>query len=126
MTLSLLPGDAATVLRTLPDGHFHACITRPPYHGMRDYKVPGMIGLEPTCECGREDTVPCRVLDPFAGAGTTLLVADRLGRDATGIELNPEYLAMAKLRIETDDPARVARLERAQGTLGGELLEEAP
>src|SRR3990167_4030622 len=122
MTLSLLPGDAATVLRTLPDGHFHACITRPPYHGMRDYKVPGMIGLEPTCECGREDTVPCRVLDPFAGAGTTLLVADRPGRDATGIELTGGCLAVGKRRIATDDEAGGARLGRAEGTLGGELL----
>jgi hypothetical protein len=42
------------------------------------------------------------VLDPFAGAGTTLLVADRLQRDAIGIELNPEYLAMTQQRIESD------------------------
>jgi DNA modification methylase len=42
------------------------------------------------------------VLDPFAGAGTTLLVADRLQRDAIGIELNPEYLAMTQARIEGD------------------------
>src|SRR6185369_5349431 len=31
------------------------------------------------------------VLDPFSGAGTTCLVADRLQRNAIGIELNPEY-----------------------------------
>jgi len=42
------------------------------------------------------------VLDPFGGAGTTGLVADRLGRDATLIELNPEYAAMARRRIEKD------------------------
>lgn len=42
------------------------------------------------------------VLDPFGGAGTTGLVADRLGRDAILIELNPEYAAMAKRRIEGD------------------------
>ena len=35
--------------------------------------------------------MPCTVLDPFAGAGTTLLVADRLQRDAIGIELNVAY-----------------------------------
>ena len=39
------------------------------------------------------------VLDPFFGAGTTGLVADRNGRDCIGIELNPEYAAMAELRI---------------------------
>jgi DNA modification methylase len=42
------------------------------------------------------------VLDPFGGAGTTGMVADRLGRDAILIELNPEYAAMAQRRIEGD------------------------
>jgi DNA modification methylase len=42
------------------------------------------------------------VLDPFGGAGTTGLVADRLGRDAILIELNPEYAAMAENRIKGD------------------------
>jgi len=42
------------------------------------------------------------VLDPFGGAGTTGLVADRLGRDAILIELNPEYAAMAERRIKND------------------------
>jgi hypothetical protein len=32
------------------------------------------------------EPIPCTVLDPFAGAGTTLLVADRLQRSAIGIE----------------------------------------
>ena len=40
------------------------------------------------------------VLDPFGGAGTTGLVADRLGRDAVLIELNPDYAAIAARRIE--------------------------
>ncbi len=44
------------------------------------------------------------VLDPFGGAGTTGLVADRLKRDAILIELNPAYAAMAKARIEGDCP----------------------
>lgn len=44
------------------------------------------------------------VLDPFGGAGTTGLVADRLGRDAILIELNPEYAAMAERRIKGDNP----------------------
>lgn len=42
------------------------------------------------------------VLDPFMGAGTTGLVSDRLGRDCIGIELNPEYAAMARKRIADD------------------------
>lgn len=44
------------------------------------------------------------ILDPFGGAGTTGLVADRLKRDAILIELNPEYAAMAERRIRGDAP----------------------
>lgn len=44
------------------------------------------------------------VLDPFGGAGTTGLVADRLQRNATLIELNPEYAALARRRIDGDAP----------------------
>ena len=39
------------------------------------------------------------VLDPFAGSGTTGAVACRLGRNFVGVELNPEYAAMAERRI---------------------------
>ena len=42
------------------------------------------------------------VIDPFGGAGTTGLVADRMQRDAILIELNPEYAAMAQARIDRD------------------------
>lgn len=56
-------------------------------------------GWEPACDCAAE-VVPSIVLDPFAGAGTTLLVAEQLGRDSIGIELNPEYAAIARDRIE--------------------------
>ena len=44
------------------------------------------------------------VLDPFGGAGTTGLVADRHKRNAILIELNPEYAAMAERRIRGDAP----------------------
>lgn len=42
------------------------------------------------------------VLDPFGGAGTTGLVADRLQRSALLIEINPEYADMARRRIQED------------------------
>ena len=54
------------------------------------------------------------VLDPFAGAGTTLMVADRLQRNAIGIELNPEYAAMAERRISGDRGALLDIMEAAQ------------
>lgn len=39
------------------------------------------------------------VLDPFFGAGTTGLVAQQHGRNAIGIELNPDYVGIAKRRL---------------------------
>lgn len=51
------------------------------------------------------------VLDPFAGAGTTGLVADRLQRSSVLIELNPEYAAMARRRIHDDAPLLVEAAE---------------
>ena len=44
------------------------------------------------------------VLDPFGGSGTTGLVADRLHRNATIIELNKEYIKIADKRITNDAP----------------------
>lgn len=62
-------------------------------------------GWEPTCSCsqlaGRElERVPCLVLDPFAGSGTTAVVAERLGRSHLGCDLNPEYVQIANEWIE--------------------------
>lgn len=42
------------------------------------------------------------VLDPFSGAGTALLVAKENGRKFIGIELNPEYVAMAEKRMSQE------------------------
>ncbi len=39
------------------------------------------------------------VLDPFAGAGTTLFVAEQLGRNSIGIELNPDYCDIIRRRM---------------------------
>lgn len=41
------------------------------------------------------------VLDPFLGSGTTASVAKRLGRNWIGIELNPDYVKIAKKRISS-------------------------
>jgi DNA modification methylase len=42
------------------------------------------------------------VLDPFFGAGTTGLVAQRHGRKWIGCELNPEYALIAQTRIDAE------------------------
>ena len=45
-----------------------------------------------------------RILDPFAGTGTTGVVAQAYGRSADLIELNPEFAAIAEARIAASDP----------------------
>lgn len=52
-----------------------------------------------SCRCQLGGGAPCIVLDPFMGAGTTALVALKLGRRFIGIELNPEYATMARRRL---------------------------
>lgn len=53
------------------------------------------------------------VLDPFGGAGTTGLVADRMQRDAILIELNPEYAAIAQRRLDGDRGGLLNAMEAA-------------
>jgi len=40
------------------------------------------------------------IVDPFVGSGTTLRVCQQLKRNCIGIELNPKYIELAKLRLE--------------------------
>ena len=43
------------------------------------------------------------VFDPFAGFGTTLIVAERMGRRPVGIELDPRHAAYARARLRHPD-----------------------
>jgi DNA modification methylase len=72
-----------------------------PYSGAHFATFPPAL-IEPCILAGsrKGDTV----LDPFFGAGTTGIVADRRGRDCIGIELNPEYAQMARERVRNDNP----------------------
>jgi DNA modification methylase len=67
------------------------------------------VGWTPTCDCDTDATAPGIALDPFAGAGTTARVAKDLGRRFIGIDLNPDYVAMAQKRVgvAVDEPDRL-------------------
>lgn len=59
-------------------------------------------GWKPGCDCDAP-RIPCVVMDPFFGAGTTGLVARSLGRSFIGIELSRDYARMARKRIMKDN-----------------------
>lgn len=66
------------------------------------------------------------VLDPFGGAGTTGLVAERLGRDSILIELNPVYAEMSAERIRAANlGGGVIGIERLAPERGLPLFSEA-
>ena len=54
--------------------------------------------LRANCRCA-EGWQPGVVLDPFLGSGTVALVAEEHGRNWVGIELNPDFVALANERI---------------------------
>jgi DNA methylase len=62
-----------------------------------------------TCRCG-DTTAPARpgvVLDPFGGTGTTVMVADVLGRHGIGVDRSADYCRLAAWRVA--DPQQRAR-----------------
>jgi DNA modification methylase len=72
-------------------------ITPKPYKGAHFAVMPPDL-VEPCIKAGCP--VGGTVLDPFAGSGTTLAVATKLGRNSIGIELNAEYIELAQARIQ--------------------------
>lgn len=59
------------------------------------------VGELRRCDCFCPDVRPGIVLDPFMGTGTTALVAERLGRDWLGVELNPTFTKLARDRLRS-------------------------
>jgi site-specific DNA-methyltransferase (cytosine-N4-specific) len=53
----LIVGDSRKLLKTFADGTFGACITSPPYWGLRDYGIEGQIGAEKTLDIYLTDLV---------------------------------------------------------------------
>lgn len=59
-----------------------------------DWRPPTYLDMywQPTCTCNAGEPIPATILDPFAGSGTTLRVALRLGRHAIGVDISDVYL----------------------------------
>lgn len=73
----------------------------------KDGHMPGWInqtittGWEAQCDC-KAGIVPCVVLEPFSGAGTTSIVAAKLNRDFIAIELSKEYIGISDKRMQQE------------------------
>ena len=66
-----------------------------------------LIRLYTFGECPEEGYEGDVVLDPFAGVGTTLIAAKKMGRRFLGIELIPEYAKIASERLERTEREEV-------------------
>ncbi len=85
-------------------------------------------------DCSRRNGI---VLDPFIGSGTTVIAAERIGRRARGIELNPAYVDVCIKRWQ-DYTGKVAMLaatgetfeqvgnERGDAIPGADAGQQAP
>ena len=71
--------------------------------GSRTRRLVDTLGWVPGCDHGHQP-IACTVLDPFAGSGTVGVVALRAGRNFIGIDLSPEYVEIARRRIEGTAP----------------------
>lgn len=82
------------ILATCPERTCTAC-----GHAWRRPRSSGTQGeLRPACGCDAAHQ-PGLTLDPFLGSGTTAVVAERLGRDWIGVELNPAFADVSQARL---------------------------
>lgn len=72
-----------------------------PYKGAHFATFPATL-IEPCILAGASKGGV--VLDPFFGSGTTGAVANALGREYIGIEINPAYVALAEKRLSEVQP----------------------
>lgn len=88
-----MPRDRAAGARVLP-GVFQQAIRRADKLHMTGKPTPLMREIVKICAPGG------RILDPFAGSGTTLVAAALEGYQATGMELSDHYYDIAHRRLE--------------------------
>ncbi|MCB1086664.1 MAG: site-specific DNA-methyltransferase [Verrucomicrobiae bacterium] len=94
----------------------HEAVREPSANGERNRRSVWSINTRPMTEAHfatfpRALVEPCilsstrpgdRVLDPFFGSGTVGVVSQSLGRPFVGVELNPEYIQIAKRRLHQE------------------------
>lgn len=87
-------------------------------HATTEATITGYV-----CDCPTPDapTRPAVVLDPFAGTGTSVMVARALGRYGIGLDLSADYLKLARWRVFESGHASKSR-ERTNRALQGSLL----
>lgn len=88
------------------------------------YEAPEPTGWRPGCSCSPQPAtrnpqpVPCTVLDPFLGAGTTALVCEQLGRRWIGCEIKQEYAEIAVRRLRAGGDQRLMAEMEGAGKVG--------
>ena len=82
----------------------------------RQIRFSATKGWKPGCSCGTEP-VPCVVLDPFSGSGTTGMVAWQQGCSYIGLDVNPGYLDLAISRIREEEAPQRAEEPEDGGAL---------
>lgn len=113
--VTIYVGEVRDVLVRIAETSFHAAIASPPHYWARRYRAPDLVyGGDSPCshtwtERGevwdwwiRLPVVPCTVLDPMAGSGTSAIEAVSLGRNAILIEVSPQYAEEAVQRIRRE------------------------
>lgn len=88
-----------------PEARCTACRTAYRRPVRRLGAVATRLALSASCDCDAPSE-PGLVLDPFLGSGTTAIAAENLGRHWLGIELNPDYAALATGRIAAERTKR--------------------
>ena len=84
-------------------GEFKSEVWRIPPRPMKEHPAPFPEKLVYECMINTTDANDI-VLDPYMGSGTTAVVAKKLGRHYIGIELNPDYIKLAKARLKQIQP----------------------
>lgn len=104
--VTLILGDALEALKTLPSESVDMCLTSPPYWKLKDYKVPGQMGREPTLAEYLANLFAVfeevkRVLKPH---GTLWLnMGDTYAGDGDGLPKKCLFLVPARLAIMLTD-----------------------